>query len=154
MSGVLVYQRGKCGEGVSEECDTTPCAPKVAPDIPDNRTLVRFRVVKRPRRLPPPPTASQRDAVLQLVTLDRGLRRLDAAPILQSCDRVGKALGVDFGVLEDDRCIDTGVFQQRYLVHELVLACSPPPPRPQISYGEQLVASWVPSWFCTLRMFW
>ena len=43
--------------------------------------------------------------------------------------------GDEFGVLEDDRRIDTGVFQQRHLVHELVLACSPPPPpRPQISY--------------------
>ena len=29
-----------------------------------------------------------------------------------------------FGILEDDRCIDTGVFRRRYLVHE----CSPPPP--------------------------
>ena len=31
-------------------------------------------------------------------------------------------------ILEDDRCIDTGIFQCRYLVHELVFACSPPPP--------------------------
>ena len=35
--------------------------------------------------------------------------------------------GSEFGVLEDDRCIDTGVFQQRYLVHEFVSACSLPP---------------------------
>ena len=34
----------------------------------------------------------------------------------------------NFGILEDDRCIDTGVFQRRYLVQELVFACSPPPP--------------------------
>ena len=27
----------------------------------------------------------------------------------------------------DDRCIDTGAFQPRCLVHELVFACSPPP---------------------------
>ena len=44
--------------------------------------------------------------------------------------------GDEFGVLEDDRCIDTGVFQQSYKAHELVLACSPPPPlRPQISFS-------------------
>ena len=41
----------------------------------------------------PPPTASQRDAVLQLATLDSRLRRLDAAPILQSRDRVAKLRG-------------------------------------------------------------
>ena len=41
---------------------------------------------------------------------------------------------VEFGILEDDRCIDTGVFQQCYLLHELVFACSSPPPQqPQIS---------------------
>ena len=28
--------------------------------------------------------------------------------------------GDEFGILEDDRCIDTGVYQQRYLSHELV----------------------------------
>ena len=38
--------------------------------------------------------------------------------------------GDEFGVLEDERCIDTGVFQRRYLVHELVFACSPPPSGP------------------------
>ena len=42
---------------------------------------------------------------------------------------------IEFGILEDDRCIDTGIFQRRYLVHELVFACSPPPPpRFQISH--------------------
>ena len=41
----------------------------------------------------------------------------------------------EFGILVDDRCIDTGVFQPRYLVHELVFACSPPPPpRPGVSH--------------------
>ena len=30
--------------------------------------------------------------------------------------------GDELGILEDDRCIDTGVFQRRYLVHELVFA--------------------------------
>ena len=33
----------------------------------------------------------------------------------------------EFGILVDDRCIDTGAFQPRYLVHELVFACRPPP---------------------------
>ena len=37
--------------------------------------------------------------------------------------------GDELGILEDDRCIDTGVFQRRYLVHELVFACSPLSPR-------------------------
>ena len=36
----------------------------------------------------------------------------------------GESSGDEFGILEDDRCIDTGVFQRRYLVHELVFACS------------------------------
>ena len=35
----------------------------------------------------------------------------------------------EFGILEDDRCIDAEVFQRRYLVHELVFACSPLPRR-------------------------
>ena len=39
----------------------------------------------------------------------------------------GESSGDEFGILEDDRCIDTGVFQRRHLVHELVFACSPPP---------------------------
>ena len=39
----------------------------------------------------------------------------------------------EFGILEDDRFTDTGVFQPRYLV--LVFACSPPPPpRPRVSH--------------------
>ena len=40
----------------------------------------------------------------------------------------GESSGDEFGILEDDRCFDTGVFQRRHLVHELVFACSPPPP--------------------------
>ena len=27
------FYSGKCGDGVSEECDTTPCAPTVAPSL-------------------------------------------------------------------------------------------------------------------------
>ena len=87
----------------------------------------------------PPPTASQRDAVLQLATLDRGLRRLDDSSKL----RQGRNSQDEIGVLEDDRCIGTGVSQQRHLVNELVLACSPPPPpRPQISYTILSQADW------------
>ena len=33
----------------------------------------------------------------------------------------------ELGLLEDDPCIDTGRFQERYLLHELVFACSNPP---------------------------
>ena len=35
----------------------------------------------------------------------------------------------EFGILEDDRCIDTGAFQELYLLHELMFACSQPLPR-------------------------
>ena len=35
----------------------------------------------------------------------------------------------EFGILEDERCIHTGIFQSRYLLHELVFGCSHPPPR-------------------------
>ena len=43
--------------------------------------------------------------------------------------------GDEFWILEDDRCIDTGVFQRRYLLHEMVFACSQPPlQQPRISY--------------------
>ena len=52
----------------------------------------------------------------------------------------------EFGILVDDRCIDTGVFQPRYLVHELVFACSPLPPRPRLSHifldSSRLVVRW------------
>ena len=51
--------------------------------------------------------------------------------------------GDEFGILEDDRCIDTGVFQRRYLVHELIFDCSPPPPpRSQISHTILTQAEW------------
>ena len=49
----------------------------------------------------------------------------------------------EFGILVDDRCIDTGAFQPRYLVHELVFACSPPPPpRPRVSHTILTQADW------------
>ena len=57
-------------------------------------------------------TTSQHGATLRLVILDSGRRAQDTAP-----------------------GIDTGVLQQRYFLHDLALACSPPPPpRPQISH--------------------
>ena len=37
--------------------------------------------------------------------------------------------GNEFGILEDDRCIDTGVFQERYFLHELGFRL-----QPQISF--------------------
>ena len=49
----------------------------------------------------------------------------------------------EFGILVDDRCIDTGAFQPRYLVHELVFACSLPPlPRPRVSHTILTQADW------------
>ena len=55
--------------------------------------------------------------------------------------------GDEFGILEDDRGIDTGVFQQRYFLHELPLACSPhPPPRRQISCTILSEADWRTTW--------
>ena len=134
---------GWCVGGV--RC-VTVCAHRcfVSVDIPDNRTLLRFTVLKRPRR----PRLPQRDAVLWLATLHSGLRRLGAAPMVQHCDR------------SELKGTHLGVFQQRYLVHQLVLARSPlPPPRPQISpschkptgvlSGQSLVARWVSSQFLT-----
>ena len=35
--------------------------------------------------------------------------------------------GDEVGILEDDRCIDTGVFQQSHFLHKLGIACSPHP---------------------------
>ena len=88
----------------------------------------------------------QRDAVLQLAILDSGLHRLDAAPILQCCDRVGKLKG-RMESWRTTNASNTGVFQQRHLVHELVLACSPrPSPRPQIKYTTLSQADW-----CAIR---
>ena len=42
--------------------------------------------------------------------------------------------GEEFGILEDERCTYKGVFQNRCLVHESVLACDDIPPRPHISF--------------------
>ena len=58
----------------------------------------------------------------------------------------GESSGDEFGILEDDRCIGAGVFQRRYLVHELVFACPPPPPRLQTSHTILTQAD-----FCAVR---
>ena len=53
----------------------------------------------------------------------------------------------EFEILEDERCIDTSVFQNRYLLHELVLACSHPPPlRPHIIFTILTQSDW-----CAMR---
>ena len=48
------------------------------------------------------------------------------------------------GMLVDDRCIDAGVFQPCFFVHELVFACSPPPPLPRsrVSHTILTEADW------------
>ena len=49
----------------------------------------------------------------------------------------------EFGILEDERCINTGVFQERYFLQELVFACSNSLPRqPQISFTFMTQADW------------
>ena len=49
----------------------------------------------------------------------------------------------EFGILEYERRIDTGVFQERYFLDELVFACSHPLPRqPQISFTILTQADW------------
>ena len=54
-----------------------------------------------------------------------------------------ESFGDKCGTLEDDRCIDTGVFPKRCLLHELVFACSQAPPQqPQISYNILAQADW------------
>ena len=100
------------------------CAQRcfVSVDIPENRTLLRSRVLKRPRRL----RLHQRDAVLWLATLHSGLRRLGAAPMVQHCDR------------SELKGTHLGVFQQRYLVHQLILAtpAAAPTDQPILSQAD------------------
>ena len=56
---------------------------------------------------------------------------------------VGESSDEEFGLLQDDRCIDTGVFQERHFLHELVFACSQALPRqPQISFTILTQADW------------
>ena len=92
------------------------------------------------------PATSQHGATPQLFTPEGGRSAQDTAPVLQSSDRVRKLGGriCDLG-LGGRQCIDTGVFQRRHLVHELVFACSPPP-RHQISHTILTQADW-----CAIR---
>ena len=130
------FIEGSVGMVVSEECDAAPCAPKVAP------LLWTFRTTE-------PSCDSECSRNHAVCATTNGLPARCSAPARHStADCAGwtplrffkvatgwESKGDEFGVLEDDRRTDTGVFQQSYLVHELVLACSPPPPpRPQISY--------------------
>ena len=66
----------------------------------------------------------------------------DTAPVVQGSDSSRD----ECAILVDDRCVDNGIFQRRYLVHELVFACSPPPPRSQTSHTILTQADW-----CALR---
>ena len=132
-----MFYEGKCGDGVSEECDTTPCAPKVAPSLWTfhNRIVLRFRMFKRPRRPRPPCAMLCSGSLLSTVPC------ADWTPLRFFTVPTAESSGT--GVLEDDTCIDTGVFQQPYLLHELVLARSPPPPPcPQISHTILSQADW------------
>ena len=82
----------------------------------------------------PLPEDCQHGATLRLVTPDSGRRALDTAPVLQSFDRVGKLRRRICG-LGGRSMYRHRVFRRRYLVHELVFACNPPPPpRSQISH--------------------
>ena len=56
---------------------------------------------------------------------------------------VGMEESVDeFRTLEDERCIDKGVFPNRSLLHELVFACDDIPPRPRISFTLLTQSDW------------
>ena len=60
---------------------------------------------------------------------------------------VGMEESVDeFRILEDERCIDKGVFSNRSLLHELVFACDDIPPRPRVSFTLLTHSDW-----CALR---
>ena len=86
-------------------------------------------------------TTAQQGALLCCLNLADGPGGQSPSSLLQG--GVPESSEDEFGILEDDRCIDTGVFQPRYLVHELVFACSPrPPPRPNVSHTILTQASW------------
>ena len=96
--------------------DRTPTQPTVLKDGYSPRRLGRLLSMDEARRTPP--------------------QFFKAATESES-------LGDEFGILEDDRCIDTGIFQRSHLVHELVSACSPlPPPHLQISHTIVTEADW------------
>ena len=68
--------------------------------------------------------APEREQSLVLFTAQQGCLNLADGPGGQSSsslffkEAAGPESSEEFGILVDDRCIDTGVFQPRYLVHE------------------------------------
>ena len=48
----------------------------------------------------------------------------------------------EFGILEEERCIDKGVFQNRYFLHELVVACSDIPQRQLVGFAHLTQSDW------------
>ena len=79
--------------------------------------------------------AFKHSATLWLVALGCGRRALGTAPTPQSCDRVGK---LRRPIRDLGGCIDTGVFQRRYLVYELGFACSPL----SLPHSSRVVCHW------------
>ena len=133
MFGLFLGCVGWCVGGVRYD---TVCAQScsVAVDMPDNTTLLRFRVLKMTTMSTPPPTASQRDAVLHCSPLSTARtaqtgRLSDSSKLRQG----QKAQGTN---LESWRTTDASTQESSNnptSVHELVLACSPPPsPRPSL----------------------
>ena len=98
------------------------------------KTFLRPRVPKSPYRLP----HSQRPLSMTPCSSS-------SSPSASCADRAPARFfkvatgpersGDDFGILEDSRCVDTRIFQQRYLLHELVSACSE---LPGAAYRSQL----------------
>ena len=126
--------KGGTGNSVDEK-ESTEWIPSGDAD----RTLTR----NAPERVQPLVlcTTAQQDASVPQPR--RWTRR--TVPQLPSARRATgpESPGDEFGILEDDRCIDTGGFQPRYLVHGLVFACSlPPPPRSRVSHTFLTQADW------------
>ena len=92
------------------------------------------------------PRHSQHGGTVRLTIFLYGLRRKDAGPILQHGDSSGKFRRRIWGI--GGRSLHRHiVFQQRYLLHELVFACShPTPQRPRISYTILNQANWCAVW--------
>ena len=87
------------------------------------KTFLRPRVPKSPYRLP----HSQRPLSMTPCSSSSSPSAgcADRAPArFFKVATAPERSGDDFGILEDSRCIDTRIFQQRYLLHELVSACS------------------------------
>ena len=119
--------------------DTTACAPTVAPatgtELPCNPLCSRTGTV--------PGGLGALSASMALRSSSSSLMVDEARrtpPRFLKAATESESSRVEFGILENDRCIDTGVFQRRYL---LVFACSPPPPpRLQIRHTFLTQADW------------